>query len=262
MISRKYNFLYKTTCLVTERFYIGVHSTDNLADGYLGSGLLLKHSINKHGIDNHNREILEFFDSRTALLDKEKEIVNKDLLKEPCMNRRPGGDGGDTFNFLSSETQEKMRELSRQRISKMWLDEKLKKPTDITKQKISKTKTGVPIHSIKYKKQLTERLKQEWANGTRSKDKIRILGIKNGKNKKGIKLSDDHKRKVSEGLKKSKLHAEGRIKTFNTCMAKKLVISQNIHEYLKTHSNEEAKQYFSMSHSAFFRYKKYYKQNG
>lgn len=29
---RKYHFIYRITCLITKKFYIGMHSTDNLED--------------------------------------------------------------------------------------------------------------------------------------------------------------------------------------------------------------------------------------
>jgi len=61
---QKYHILYRTTCTVTENFYIGVHSTTNLEDGYMGSGIRLLNSVLKHGKENHTREILEFFDTR------------------------------------------------------------------------------------------------------------------------------------------------------------------------------------------------------
>ena len=48
---KKYHFIYKTTNLLTGRYYIGMHSTDNLEDGYLGSGKRLRHSVNKYGKD-------------------------------------------------------------------------------------------------------------------------------------------------------------------------------------------------------------------
>jgi hypothetical protein len=34
---KKYHFIYKTTCLITNKYYIGMHSTDDLEDGYVGS---------------------------------------------------------------------------------------------------------------------------------------------------------------------------------------------------------------------------------
>lgn len=49
---RKYHYIYKTTCTITSKFYIGMHSTDNLEDGYVGSGKRLWYSINKHGKEN------------------------------------------------------------------------------------------------------------------------------------------------------------------------------------------------------------------
>ena len=113
---RKYHYIYKTTCRVTNKYYIGMHSTDNLKDGYLGSGKRLWYSIDKHGKNNHVKEILEFLPDRKSLKDREKEIVNSELLNEKlCMNIAPGGGGG----FISKEHEnnfqkgaDKFRELS------------------------------------------------------------------------------------------------------------------------------------------------------
>ena len=94
--SRKYHFIYKTTCLITGRWYIGMHSTNNLDDGYLGSGKRIWYSIKKYGEENHVREILEFFSDRKSLAAREKEIVNEEMLKEErCMNLIEGGGGFD-----------------------------------------------------------------------------------------------------------------------------------------------------------------------
>ena len=49
---RKYHYIYKTTCIINDKFYIGMHSTDNMEDGYIGSGKRLWHSINYHGKEN------------------------------------------------------------------------------------------------------------------------------------------------------------------------------------------------------------------
>jgi hypothetical protein len=92
---RKYHYLYKITSLKNNRYYIGMHSTDNLEDGYFGGGKRIKNSVKKHGKDAHRKEILEFFENRELLRQREIQIVNEDLLKDPlCMNLQPGGGGG------------------------------------------------------------------------------------------------------------------------------------------------------------------------
>jgi hypothetical protein len=97
---RKYHYIYKITCKITGRFYIGMHSTDDLDDGYFGSGKRLWHSINYHGKENHVKEILEYLPSRQLLKEREKEIVNKDLIGDVmCMNLQEGGGGG----FINEE---------------------------------------------------------------------------------------------------------------------------------------------------------------
>jgi len=99
-----YHFIYKTICIITNKFYIGMHSTNNLNDGYLGSGKRLWYSLNKYGKENHKIERLEFFETRKKLKDREIEIVNEDLLHDSlCMNLKVGGDGG----FINEEHQKK-----------------------------------------------------------------------------------------------------------------------------------------------------------
>lgn len=89
---RKYHIIYKTTCLVTSKYYIGLHSTDNIDDGYIGSGKRLQYSLKKYGISNHIRETLEQFNDRDVLKEREREIVNEELLKDSlCMNICKGG---------------------------------------------------------------------------------------------------------------------------------------------------------------------------
>jgi hypothetical protein len=72
-----------------------MHSTNIVEDNYLGSGKLLKRSINKYGLNNHSREILEFSEDREQLALREREIVNEILIKEDkCLNLKVGGEGG------------------------------------------------------------------------------------------------------------------------------------------------------------------------
>jgi len=94
---KKYHFIYKTTCKVTGKFYVGMHSTDNLEDGYLGSGKILGYSRKKYGDENHVREIVDKCLSRDELKQRERDIVNEDLLKDPLnINLKYGGEGGQS----------------------------------------------------------------------------------------------------------------------------------------------------------------------
>lgn len=91
---KKFHYIYKTTCLVTGKFYVGMHSTDVMDDGYLGSGKILGYSRKKHGDENHKKEIIEMCPTREALKLREKEIVNEQLLADPLnMNLKYGGEG-------------------------------------------------------------------------------------------------------------------------------------------------------------------------
>jgi hypothetical protein len=76
-----------------------MHSTDDLDDGYFGSGKIITASIKKHGKEKHTKEILEFLPSREALKLREKELVNEELLGDKlCLNLRLGGEGGGGFS--------------------------------------------------------------------------------------------------------------------------------------------------------------------
>jgi len=104
------HIIYKTTNKLNGRFYIGMHSTENIEDGYLGSGRRIKAELNKYGKENFVREILECLPSREALEQREAEIVCETLLKDPlCLNLKNGGEGGGKIwseehrkNFISS----------------------------------------------------------------------------------------------------------------------------------------------------------------
>jgi hypothetical protein len=73
---KKYHYIYKTTNLVNGKYYIGMHSTDRLDDGYIGRGKRLWYSIKKYGKENFKCEILKFLENRRELKDIEKELVN------------------------------------------------------------------------------------------------------------------------------------------------------------------------------------------
>ena len=88
--------VYKTTCLVNSKIYIGYHQTSNpeVFDGYLGCGLYKQHNeyikhpktafhhaVVKYGVDNFKREILYVFDNSKDALAKEAELVTAEFVR-------------------------------------------------------------------------------------------------------------------------------------------------------------------------------------
>jgi hypothetical protein len=91
----KYHFIYKIVNIKSGRYYIGMHSTHNLDEGYMGGGKRITNSVRRHGKEAHTKEILEYFNDRESLRQREIELVNEELLNDPmCMNLQPGGGGG------------------------------------------------------------------------------------------------------------------------------------------------------------------------
>jgi hypothetical protein len=98
-------YLYEVKNKINGKVYVGVHKTQNLNDGYMGSGKVLKRAIEKHGVENFTKTILEHFDSAEAMYAREKEVVNEDFLnRDDTYNLRCGGLGG--FDYLNDGSQE------------------------------------------------------------------------------------------------------------------------------------------------------------
>lgn len=100
---RLFHYTYKTTCLITGRYYLGMHSTDDLCDPYLGSGTVLSRSIKKYGHDAHQIEILKLFPNRKALVEGEKNLITEtELADSQCMNLMKGGHAAVNLPGLST----------------------------------------------------------------------------------------------------------------------------------------------------------------
>lgn len=149
---KAFHFVYKTTCTETGKWYIGLHSTDKMNDGYLGSGMRLTRSVKKYGESAHNREILFMGTTRKEASDKEAELLSEEVRKDPmCMNLGPGGIGATDRPATSLETSVRLSEASKKYVrTKEWYDKVVAtrkangtySVSEETRIKMSKSATG------------------------------------------------------------------------------------------------------------------------
>ena len=81
--------VYKITNIVNNNIYIGIHTTDNINDRYMGSGTNIKLAIKEYGKHNFKKEILYVYDNEVDMLNKESELVNENFIKRE-----------DTYNII------------------------------------------------------------------------------------------------------------------------------------------------------------------
>jgi len=94
--------LYQVTNVINGRIYVGVHKTKNLDDGYMGSGKIIRRAVEKYGLENFSRVILEQFDNAADMFAREKEVVTDEfLLRDDTYNLRRGGTGG--FDYINQQ---------------------------------------------------------------------------------------------------------------------------------------------------------------
>jgi len=107
--------LYKITNTLNGYIYIGVHATDNINDRYMGSGKKLLNAIKKHGIENFQKEILEYLDSIEQMYYRENEIVTPEFVaRHDTYNLMEGGWGG---KITEESNQKKKKTMAERKVS-------------------------------------------------------------------------------------------------------------------------------------------------
>lgn len=109
-------FIYKTVNLLNGKIYIGQHTTENIDDGYLGSGVILQKAFKKYGKENFKREVLKMVDGSKEDLDHTEEFYIKhyrDKIGWGMMyNATECAFGGAPY---TEETRKKMSEIMKGR---------------------------------------------------------------------------------------------------------------------------------------------------
>jgi len=98
----KHYLVYQVTNLINEKIYIGIHITENVEDGYMGSGRRVRKAIKRHGLINFKKEILFDFDNPEDMVAKEIELVDRTFIaRKDVYNIQIGGNGWNSFDTVT-----------------------------------------------------------------------------------------------------------------------------------------------------------------
>jgi len=191
--------IYKITNLINNKFYIGMHKTNNINDGYMGSGKLIKRAIQKYGIENFTKEILHIFDNEEDMKNKEKELVT---ISENSYNLLDGGKGG--FGYINKHQLGNKSEAGKigRKITDSILENRLG----------PNWRSIIHKRSQNYKKGL-KAIHSKFPNGafagkTHSEETKLVIGYKNSINQQGIKNSQYGTCWITNGKENKKIKKE------------------------------------------------------
>lgn len=79
--------MYKTVNNKTGEFYYGKHSSKNIYDSYLGSGVLLVDAVKRYGKDNFTKEVLKVFSTDEEAYEYERFMIKEHIGNPLCYNK-------------------------------------------------------------------------------------------------------------------------------------------------------------------------------
>ena len=171
--------IYRITNKINGKTYIGQHKYKKLNDSYMGSGVLLAKAKKKYGIENFEKEILEF---DIPNIDLANDWEQMHILFERAKGKAEYNiaNGGKCKGTVSEETKRKISETEKGKKCGPFSEEH--------KRKLSEAKKGKPSN------RLGARLSEE------TKRKI-SESLKGNQRHKGHNHTDETKRKISEAKK-------------------------------------------------------------
>ena len=237
-------FIYKTTCLVNGKIYVGKHQGSE-SDNYLGSGTVFELALKKYGKKNFRREILRRCKTLHELKVWEHVYIKKYHSQDPNIGYNIADGDVNTTEFnpmkipevcekvrkaltgrkVTDETKRKMSNSSPRRKwteeQKMNLSKKMsgRKFTEEHKQKLREAKLGK-------KGELSNSWGRKWSEEDRKRLSISHLGQISAM--KGKHHTEESKEKMSKSQKER----------FKTCM----------HPMKGKHHTEESKEKNRIAH--------------
>lgn len=205
------HIVYKTTNLISGKIYIGVHSSIDEHDSYLGSGVALKNAVKKYGKDKFKRETLFTFGNIDDAYMKECELVDSVFVaREDTYNLTIGGQGGTRKFKDPCKTNERISLSQKARMSSLeytpWnLGRKC--PEIGNKPAMTRKKRGIsyagknnPMYGVDLRDKLTD-------------DEIKLWGNRISKALTGKVRSDESKANYSKAAKSRKwlIHRDGQL---------------------------------------------------
>lgn len=209
-----YYFIYQTTNLINNKKYIGQHQTENIDDGYLGSGVLLQKAIKKYGKENFSRQILCFANNKDELDSLEIAYIAAAQARESDQyyNLNDGGLGQRGFvmpeeqkKAISESEKEAYRSGRRKYVQRVITDEERKQKSETAKRLYAEGKIIPPMKgkfgrdnpaygrkmTDEQKAVLSQKAKERYASGF---DKSKIFTAERSR-----KISETRKKNYAAG---------------------------------------------------------------
>ena len=176
---KKYNYTYVITCTegsFSGKVYYGCHTTNNLEDGYIASGRLIKDYIKKYP-NGYTREILNYYSSVEELNKAEYDLIHPHLGKEYCLNLTEGGGlrafPGELHPSYGTHLRDETKHKQSETLKRKYESGEISKPIGM-KNKNHKEETKKQI-SINTSKALKGNPKCSWAKGLTNRYKEETL---------------------------------------------------------------------------------------
>ena len=234
-----YHIIYETTNLINGKKYRGAHSTQNINDGYRGSGKLLKDAIRKYGKESFHTEILFVAFDYDALYWAESIFVDQSWIdSENTYNLSLGGRGstGNKGRVTSVQTKQLLSEKVRNRLSnpeyrqKLSIAQQNRQPTtEQTKAKMRQASLG-KSKSYQHSQNISKGMKARFEDPSARMQRSTQAKITNNR--------PEVKAKISQALKGKKRSIETRARLAESAQKR----CQN-QEYLAKQSSAQSERW-------------------